>query len=149
MASESNVMRRVWLGLAKTTTLFRLNTGMAWLSGMGKAGIVKLNDGSVLVKAARPIAVGFAYPDGKPVNGACDLPGWTSIVITPEMVGCKVAVFTSIETKRSQGGKTSADQLKWMGAVQLAGGIAGVANSPEAAQEIVANYRPPRVDTQG
>lgn len=146
MAAEGSVLRAVWLAVAKTTTLFRLNTGMAWMSGMGPSGVRKLQDGSVHILQARPISVGFAKPDGKPVNGACDLPGWTSLEITPEMVGCKVAVFTSIECKRTKGGHASDDQLKWMAAVQRAGGIAGVANSAEAALAIVADYQPPKAD---
>lgn len=145
MAAESSVMRQSWLALAKVlTTVFRLNTGMAWMSNLGPRGVRKLEDGSVHILAARPISVGFTYPDGKPVTGACDLPGWTEVVITEEMVGCKVAIFTSIETKRTAGGKVSGDQRKWMSAVLRAGGIAGVANSAEAAVDIVRSYRPPR-----
>lgn len=145
MAAESSVMRQSWLALAKVlTTVFRLNTGMAWMSNLGPRGVRKLEDGSVHILAARPISVGFTYPDGKPVNGACDLPGWTEVVITEEMVGCKVAIFTSIETKRTKGGKVSDDQRRWMSAVLRAGGIAGVANSAEAAVDIVQGYRPPR-----
>lgn len=139
-------MRAVWLAVARTSILFRLNTGMAWMSNLGPKGVRRLEDGSVHIMAARPISVGLTKPDGKPVNGACDLPGWTSITITPDMVGGKVAVFTSIETKRTKGGVTSEDQKNWMLAVQRAGGIAGVANSPEAAVDIVASYRPPRAD---
>lgn len=147
MATESNVMRSAWLALSKVaTTVFRLNTGMAWWSALGPKGVRKLDDGSVHILQARPISVGFTRPDGKPVNGACDLPGWTEVVITEEMVGCRCAVFTSIETKRTKGGVTSDDQRNWMEAVQRAGGIAGVANSPEAAVDIVRNYNPPRAD---
>lgn len=147
MAAENNVMRRSWLALAKVmTTVFRLNTGMAWISNLGQRGVRKLEDGSVHILQARPISVGFTYPDGKPVKGACDLPGWTEVEITEEMVGCKVAIFTSIESKRTEGGRVSDDQRNWMNAVLRAGGIAGVANSPEAAVDIVRNYKPPRAD---
>jgi len=144
MAAEGNVLRAVWLAVARTTTLFRLNTGMAWMSGLGPKGVRKLEDGSVHILQARPISVGFTKPDGKPVVGAADLQGWTTITITPEMVGARVAVMTSIEVKRTEGGRVSGDQANWREAVQRAGGIAGVANSPEAAREIVASYRPPR-----
>ena len=148
MTAENNVMRRSWLALSKVmTTVFRLNTGMAWMSNLGPKGVRKLEDGSVHIVSPRPISVGFTYPDGKPVKGACDLPGWTEKVVTPEMVGCKVAVFTSIESKRTEGGKVSEDQKTWMEAVLRAGGIAGVANSPEAAVDIVRSYRPPKADT--
>lgn len=146
MAAENSVLRAVWLAVARTTTLFRLNTGVAWLSGLGPKGVRKLEDGSVHILQARPISVGFTRPDGKPVKGACDLPGWTEKVVTKDMLGCKVAIFTSIESKRTEGGRVSDDQKNWMAAVQRAGGIAGIANSPEAAVDIVRNYQPPRAD---
>lgn len=146
MAAEGSVLRAVWLAVARTTTLFRLNTGMAWMSNLGPKGVRKLEDGSVHILQARPISVGFTRPDGKPVNGACDLPGWTEVEVTKDMFGCKMAVFTSIECKRTKGGVISEDQKNWMAAVQRAGGIAGVANSPEAAVDIVRNYRPPKAD---
>lgn len=146
MAAEGSVLRAVWLAVARTTTLFRLNTGMAWMSNLGPKGVRKLEDGSVHILQARPISVGFTRPDGKPVTGACDLPGWTTITITADMVGARVAVFTSVEVKRSKGGVISDDQRNWRDAVQRAGGIAGVANSPEAAVDIVRNYKPPRPD---
>lgn len=144
MASESNVQRMVWVAVAATTILFRVNTGRAWLSGMGPAGVRKLTDGSVHIQAARPIALGFSNTSGEPVKGTSDLNGWTSVVITPDMVGCRVAVYTAIETKRSKGGVTSDDQAKFIKLVREAGGIAGVANSADAAREIVAGYRPPK-----
>lgn len=146
MATEGSILRAVWLAVARTSTLFRLNTGMAWMSGLGPKGVRKLEDGSVHILQARPISVGFTKPDGKPLVGACDLPGWTEVVITPEMVGCTVAVFTSIECKRSKGGVISDEQRTWRDVVQGAGGIAGVANSPESARDIVASYRPIRRD---
>lgn len=146
MAAESTVQRQIWLALGRISKLFRLNTGRAWVSNMGPPGVRKLTDGSVHIMAARSIALGFGMPNGDPVVGACDLPGWTEMVITPDMVGCKIAVFTSIETKRSKGGVTSGEQKNWMRQVVHAGGIAGVANSPEAAIKIVEEYRPPRND---
>lgn len=134
MSSESTNQRAIWLGLGGTSTLFRLNTGKAWVSGAGPAQ--RLKDGSVLVPAARPIALGFAMPNGDPVVGAADLPGWTTVRITPEMVGHDIAVFTSVETKRTKGGRTSPEQVNWMKQVQRAGGIAGIANSVDAARSI-------------
>lgn len=148
MSSESTVQRKVWLAVAATTILFRVNTGRAWLSGMGPPGVRKLTDGSVHIQAARPISLGFSKPDGQPLVGTSDLNGWTSIEVTPDMVGCRVAVYTAIETKKSKGGKTSEDQQKFIAQVVKAGGIAGVANSPEAAVQIVADYRPPKNNLQ-
>ncbi|EHQ9605681.1 hypothetical protein KS527_004437, partial [Salmonella enterica] len=53
--------------------------------------------------------------------------------ITPEMVGQKIAVYTSIETKRTKGGRTSSDQVDWIQKVTEAGGIAFVANNAQSA----------------
>lgn len=122
-------------------TLFRLNTGRAWISGFGPKGVQRLTDGSVLIKAARPVALGFSLTNGDPLNGASDLNGWTEVEITPEMVGRRIAVFTAIECKASSGGRTSAEQHNYIGQVQRAGGIAGVAASPEQAKQIIEEYK--------
>jgi len=55
--------------------------------------------------------------------GSGDLIGWTEIIITPEMVNEKVAVFTSIEAK-TLNDKMSDKQKKWFINVCKAGGIA-------------------------
>ena len=141
MASESTVQRNVWLALARRAvarvTLFRLNTGRAWLSSLGPKGVIKMADGSVLIKAARSIALGFADPTGNPLVGAADLNGWTTITITPEMVGRNVAVYTGIETKETGGGQKRAAQIIFAKQVHAAGGIAGFASSVQQANEII------------
>ena len=145
MASESNVQRLTWAAVAATTILFRINTGRAWLSGMGPSGVRRLTDGSAHLQAARPIALGFSRTNGDPVNGTSDLIGWTPVVVTPAMVGCTVGVFTAIETKKTKDGRTSKDQLNFIDQVRKAGGIAGVANSPDAAKKIIADWAPVRL----
>jgi hypothetical protein len=137
---ESSVQKGIWAKLGFLSVLFRVNTGRAWLSGLGPRGVMRLDDGSVNVAAARPIALGFANPAGEPVNGTADLIGWTSIEITPEMVGQKIAVFTSVETKRTQGGRTSDAQQKWCDQVTKAGGIAFVANSENFAEDTLQKW---------
>lgn len=137
MASENTVQRQVWLGMGLLSRLFRLNSGRAWLSNLGPGGIKKLADGSVLLQAARPIPLGLATTSGDPVVGQSDLFGWTEVVITPEMVGLTVPVVTAFETKRSKGGKTSDGQINFVDQVNRAGGIAGVANSLDAAMAII------------
>lgn len=143
---ENNVMRSCWLAVSNVgsafkssvrAVLFRVNSGTAWL-GSGKP--IRNNDGSVIIPAARPVTLGFGNVSGKPVAGASDLCGLTSIVVTPEMVGKPVAVFTAIETKRTKGGRTSQDQIDFIQFVQDAGGIAGIANTPVKAQSIVTDY---------
>lgn len=68
--------------------------------------------------------------------GGSDEIGWTSVIITPEMVGRTVAVFTAIEVK-SETGRPSKDQKLFIGSVQRGGGIAGVARSPDDYRAIV------------
>lgn len=137
--SEIPNMRRIWLGVAVAAmTLFRCNTGKAWASGAGK--VVHMRDGSVVVPAARPIALGLSFPNGDPVVGTHDLLGWTEVVITPQMVGHTIPVFSSIDAKNDDGGRQRKEQVTWMNNVQRAGGIAGFASTVEQALEIVATW---------
>jgi hypothetical protein len=71
---------------------------------------------------------------GNPGGG--DLLGWRTVEVTPEMVGQRVAVFTSIEVK-TRTGKLRPEQEQWMKVVRAAGGIAGVARSVEDAEALV------------
>lgn len=141
MALEGSVQKAVWLELGRTSTMWRINTGKAWLSGLGPRGVHRLKDGTVHIEAPRPIAIGLGMVSGDPVVGASDLLGYTEVVVTPEMVGHTIPVFTVIETKRTTGGRTSGDQLNFIKQVAQAGGIAGVANSPDAARAIMASWR--------
>ena len=70
--------------------------------------------------------------------GSSDLIGWTTREITPDMVGQTVAIFTAIEVKKATG-TTSPEQQNFISRVREAGGIAGVARSPEEARDILLN----------
>lgn len=59
---------------------------------------------------------------GLDVNGSSDLIGWHSVIITPEMVGKKIAVFLACEVKTSSG-RLSEDQERFLKNVRAAGGI--------------------------
>ena len=77
-------------------------------------------------------------------RGSADLIGWRTVVVTPEMVGQRIAVFTSIEVKTATG-RLSPAQTHWIHAVRSAGGIAGVARSvPDALQIIGSPLRSPQ-----
>jgi hypothetical protein len=52
------------------------------------------------------------------------------------MLGRKLAIFTSVEVK-SDKGKLRPDQENWLRVVQVAGGFAIVARSPEEAQRLL------------
>lgn len=128
---ESIVLKKVWLALAKRATLFRLNTGQAWLGGRPE----RLADGTVAIPYGRPVAVGLGHTNGSSVVGAADLIGWTTVKVTDRMVGSKIAIFTSIETKREKSGKISPDQIKWSNIVLDSGGISLITNSDIDAKE--------------
>ena len=134
MTSEATIQRRVWLALGARCRLFRVNTGRAWVgSGPGK----RMPDSSVVVPFGRPVTLGFGMPNGDPVNGTPDLCGWTPVVITADMVGRTVPVFTGIEVKESGGGKKRDAQINFVQQVHAAGGIAGFASSEAQAHEII------------
>lgn len=141
MAAESTVQRQVWEALARRqssrVTLFRSNAGKAWMSNLGPRGISRMTDGSILMQAPRPVGLGLAMVNGDTVPGLSDLTGWTEIVITPEMVGRRLAVFTCVETKETGGGRRRDNQINFVQQVQRAGGIAGFASSERQAHEII------------
>lgn len=125
-------MRRVWLRMARLSTLFRINTGKGWVVSTGRP---QRQPGGVFLPGGRPISLGFTMVDGSPVVGTGDLVGWSPVLITPEMVGHYLPVFTAFETKESGGGVQSADQRHFIAVVKGAGGIAAIVNSPEGAQQ--------------
>lgn len=71
-----------------------------------------------------------------PKGGGSDLIGWVSKIITPEMVGQKIAVFLAIEVK-TDAGKLTAAQGNFIEKINAHGGIAGVARSVEEAEILV------------
>ena len=95
----------------------------------GPVRLYRNNTGTLRDQYGRPVQFGLAV-------GSADLIGWTTRTITPEMVGQRVAVFTSIEVK-SATGRLRPEQRQWLEAVQAAGGIAGVARSVEDAQSLI------------
>ena len=112
-ASEQSIQQHIRIACSTgATRLFRNNTGT-------------LRD-----QHGRPVQFGLC-------KGSADLIGYRSITITPDMVGQQVAVFTSIEVKTATG-RLRPEQRAWMGTVQAAGGIAGVARSVEDAKALLA-----------
>lgn len=140
---ENSNQRSIWLRLGIVCRLFRINSGQGWV-GAGKAK--RLQDGTVAIPHGRPISLGLAGPDTRPVSGVSDLIGWTPVVITPDMVGRQVAVFTSIECKRPIGGRKGKDQEDWNDLVKMGGGIVGFAASPDEAEAIVKSYNGRKID---
>ena len=76
--------------------------------------------------------VGIAeFPDGSRVRyglhpGSADLIGWRTVLVTPDMVGERLAVFLAVECKRP-GTKPTKEQDNFLASVRHAGGEARVA----------------------
>ncbi len=130
---ESNFWKTLMLEIGRkcpNVRVFRNNIGLGWV---GK--IAKQSPGQVVINNPRPLHAGL-------IAGSGDGIGYTTIVITPEMVGKKVAVFTSIETK-SKTGKAKDAQIVWAKNVQDAGGIALVIKEGQTLDlELLKNYKP-------
>ena len=122
--AERSIQNDIRVAASKgPTRLFRNNTGMGW---QGK--VLRREPGKITLADPRPLHAGLC-------EGSADLIGWSTVVITPEMVGQKVAVFTAIEVKDK--GAATAEQKQFIKAVQEFGGIGGIARSIEDAAEIL------------
>jgi hypothetical protein len=126
--SSTDMHKQLMLSLTENdaTRLFRNNVGLGWV---GKSQ--RMPDGSVLISNARPLHAGL-------VKGSSDLIGWHSIVVTPELVGKRLAVFLALEAKTGRG-ELEEDQINFIAAVQRAGGVAGEARSVEQVQRMLAS----------
>ncbi|RVT95227.1 VRR-NUC domain-containing protein [Rhodovarius crocodyli] len=69
-------------------------------------------------------------------EGSADLIGLRTITVTPDMVGQQVAIFAAVEVKNERGRPTD-KQVNFLQHVRTAGGLAGVARSPEQARLIL------------
>lgn len=68
----------------------------------------------------QPIMLGWL------VDGSADWIGWESVVITPDMLNKRIAVFVGLEAKRKSGGVTSKQQEEFLDRLRDDGGIVGV-----------------------
>lgn len=69
------------------------------------------------------------------MSGSLDYIGWRSIVVTPDMVGKRLAVFAAIDAKDLE--KPRPKQIIFAENVQRAGGLAGFAHSASEAMAIL------------
>lgn len=124
--TESDIQKKIRLALSKhgRSVIFRNNVGQAW-AGKSK----RLSSGDVLIQDPYPISFGLC-------TGSSDLIGYTSVVITPEMLGKKVAIFTALEVKRPMSQPTPA-QRQFIMRVRQDGGRAGICTNDYLAIQIV------------
>jgi len=91
-------------------------------------------------------SVGMGYTkDGQPFryglgNGSSDIIGITPTVITQDMVGKTVGVFTAIEVKKARTGYGASDkQQAFIEMVRSLGGFAGIGYDVESAMNVYTN----------
>lgn len=113
--SEKQILHAIKLAYNKGgTRLFRNNSGIAEYANGAK------------------VKYGLA-------DGGSDLIGPLQIIITQEMVGKTIAVFTAIEVKKDKG-VVSKTQQAFVDFIIKIGGIAGIARSVEDVKNIFDNY---------
>lgn len=117
MANERDILNPLLKAAsAAGSRLFRQNVGTGWVGRM-----VSNSGGTVVLAGARPLHAGLC-------KGSSDVIGWTPVVVTADMVGKTVAVFTALELKTS-GVATTKEQAAFVEAVRRSGGFAGVVRS--------------------
>jgi hypothetical protein len=127
--AEMPILRKILLACSRgPARLFRNHVGAGWTgktTRFSRSATVIVEPGDVLIRNARPLTAGLCV-------GSSDLIGWRSVRITPDMVGELHALFVACEVKDR--GKVTAEQQRFLDAVQAAGGIALVARSVEEAE---------------
>lgn len=68
--------------------------------------------------------------------GSSDLIGWKTVTITPEMVGCRIAIFLAVEVKTPKG-RVTKQQQNFIDVVRRMGGIAEVVRSAEEVDKLL------------
>lgn len=142
MSTGTSLARRILLAIGA------LPTGRYFRNNVGFGLAIRASD-SRTRQAIINACIGLAERMGGSAEritfglhpGSSDYIGWTRREIRPEDVGTLVAVFTAIEAKDGQG-RLSPDQRRWIDTVNAAGGIAGVARSPEEAVKLVSREDP-------
>lgn len=124
MNKETKIQRNQMLALSEDGRLvFRNETARAWVGQV----IHKAGD-QVTLKGAQMLPFGLCV-------GSADIIGITPVIITPEMVGTTVGVFSAWETK-TKTGKPSDEQKKFLRAVRKFGGFSGIARTIKEALSI-------------
>ncbi len=97
--------------------------------GRGAVRLWRNNTGALVDQQGRFVRFGLC-------KGSSDLIGLRSVVVTPEMVGQRIAQFVALEIKAPQG-VVSPEQQAFLRLVQQLGGIAAVCRSIQQAQTVL------------
>lgn len=124
--NEGNLLRAIMLAITKSVKncrVFRNNNGQGW-----QGRCIKLGN-KIIVHEPRPLQAGLC-------PGSSDLIGWTTVKITPDLVGLDIAVFTAVEVKTPDG-RLSDEQKQFIKVVRESGGFAHVTRSEEQAVDFL------------
>jgi hypothetical protein len=135
--SEQAIQQQIRLACSRgPVRLWRNNVGTGWTGDATKVTpenmwlvVQRLRPGDVVIREGRPLHAGLC-------EGSSDLIGYTTVTITPEMVGQRLAVFTAIEVKAERG-RPTAGQTAFLNHISSAGGRSGIARSDGDAHRIL------------
>lgn len=126
--TEAEIKARIRLAVGREATDCRLFNNPV---GDGWAGVVvRAERGMVTLGEPRRIRYGVGGAGGS------DLIGLRSVLISPNMVGERVAVFAAVEVKRP-GVSVPEHQVRFVEFIREMGGIAGVVRSPDEALRLL------------
>jgi hypothetical protein len=97
--------------------------------GRGPVRLWRNNTGALVDQQGRFVRFGLC-------KGSSDLIGLRSVLVTPEMVGQRIAQFVALEIKAPQG-VVSPEQQAFLRLVQQLGGVAAVCRSIQQAQVVL------------
>lgn len=124
---QHDIMKRIG-EQCPAVRVFKNDTGMAY-RGQKLSAIVN-GRRETIIRNPKPIHYGL-------FKGSSDLIGWKSVTVTQEMVGTTMSVFVALEVKKPVGSKTSDEQKIFIRNVLQSGGIAGIVQSPDDAEELL------------
>lgn len=134
--SEGELLKKFMLEYSQAGwRLFRAYSGQIWT---GKPTVynvranIMIQPGDVILRNARRL-------QGLP-TGFADLFGYTTVEITADMVGRKVAIFTAAEIKHGAT-RTTKEQEAFIRLVNDAGGIAAITRKLEDFLTVVGEFK--------
>lgn len=135
--AEGALLKKFMLEHSKLgSRLFRANSGRGWtgksIGPFKDEKQVVLYPGDILIRKARPF-------NGMQA-GTSDLIGWTTIQITPDMVGRSAAIYTAAEVKTA-GTRTTKQQTAYIRTVNESGGIGVIARKLEDLLQAVSSFK--------
>lgn len=127
--TEHEIQQRILLSCGSgDARLWRNNVGIGWAgpstrvtAGNVRAVASALRPGDVVIRAGRPLHAGLCV-------GSADLIGYRSVLVGPEHLGQRLAVFAAVEVKTPKGRPTT-EQARFLEHIRSAGGRAGIARS--------------------